>query len=163
MAIKGARPEHRRITPHLLVADTDKAVDFYRRAFGAELLYLSPLPTGEHLHAHVRIADTIVMLTQEDAGGGPATHAGARVASPESLGGTTVIFELYVDDVDRFVQRAVSSGARERLPVSDTFWGDRYGWVQDPFGYIWALATVIEELTPKEVEDRMIRVFADKR
>lgn len=115
MAIKGARPEHRRITPHLLVADTDKAVDFYRRAFGAELLYLSPLPTGEHLHAHVRIADTIVMLTQEDAGRGPATHAGARVASPESLGGTTVIFELYVDDVD-----AGAGGIRVRQTTWET-------------------------------------------
>jgi PhnB protein len=122
----------------------------------------SRLPTGEHLHAHLRIADTVVMLTQEDPKGGPAASAAARVASPVSLGGTTVILELYVDDVDWALKQAIAEGAQDRLTVSDTFWGDTYGWVQDPFGDIWALATVREELTAKEVEDRMIQFFARK-
>ena len=158
MAIKGARPEHRRITPHLIVPDTDEAVDFYQRAFGAEVLYLAPLPTGKHLHAHLRIADTIVMLTQEDPDE-PTGDAAARVATPVRLGGTTVIFELYVDDVDASVKRAKDAGASEPLAVCDAFWGDRYGWVRDPYGYIWALATVQEELTPRQIEDRMIEAF----
>ena len=163
MSIKNARPDHRRITPHLLVPNTDEAVDFYRRAFGAEVLYLSPLPNGQHLHAHLRIADTLVMLTQEDPKGSPGMSHGARVASPESLGGTTVILELYLDEVDRAVKQAIAAGARERLAVSDSFWGDRFGWVEDPFGYIWALSTEREELTAKEVEDRMIQFFAQMK
>ena len=159
MSIKGAQPEHRRITPHLIVPDTDEAVEFYRRAFGAEVLYLAPLPNGKHLHGHLRIANTVVMLTQEDPQN-PTGEAAARVGTPERLGGTTVILELYVDDVDVYVERAKKAGATEPLAVSDAFWGDRYGWVRDPYGYIWALATVKEELTPKQIEDRMMAAFS---
>ena len=162
MAIEGARPDHRRIAPHLIVPDTDEAVDFYRRAFGAEVLYLSPLPNGKHLHANLRIADSIVMLTQESPSDDGHSSAGTRVASPQRLGGTTVLFELYVDDVDAAVARAVAEGAAVRLPVDDMFWGDRYGWVQDPFGFIWALATIKEVLSPKQVEDRMIAAFGSR-
>jgi len=162
MSIQGARPDHGRITPHLVVPDTDEAVEFYQRAFGAEVLYLSPLPNGKHLHAHLRIGQTVVMLTQEDPAH-PTGHTAARFATPARLGGTTVIFELYVDDVDAAVRQAKTAGATEPLQVSDAFWGDRYGWVLDPYGYIWALATVKEELTPKQVEDRMLELFTRRK
>ena len=80
--------------------------------------------------------------------------------SPQSLGGTTAVFEILVDDVDAAYQKAVDAGATPVLPVSDCFWGDRYGWVRDPYGHIWALATVLEELTPEEVKRRMDQMMA---
>ena len=161
MAIKGARPEHLRITPHLIVKNTKEAVAFYERALGAKLLYFAPLPNGENLHANLRIAQTIVMVTQEDSDPKKQRERSpGGLASPQTLGGTTTIFELYVDDVDSSYQRAVDAGATPILPLSDTFWGDRYGWVLDPFGYIWALSMVKEEITPGEVQRRMEEMFA---
>jgi PhnB protein len=158
MAIKGARGEDGRITPHLMVPDASAAVDFYVRAFGARERYRSPLPGGRGLHVHLTIAQTLVMITEED----PANRI-ATFRSPRSLGGTSTIFELYVPDADAAFERALEAGAEPALPLSDTFWGDRYGWVADPFGYIWALATAKEELTPDEVKARMDALFAGPR
>ena len=78
------------------------------------------------------------------------------VAAPESLGATTTILEYYVDDVDAAYQRAIDAGAKAMLPICDAFYGDRFGWVLDPFGHLWALGTVKEELTPEEVHQRMV-------
>lgn len=153
MAIKGARAETGRITPHLMVRGGKKAIDFYVRALGARLLYESPLPDGNGIHAHLQIANTMIMITDER----PPSPDGMilGVAAPESLGATTTILECYVDDVDTAVQRAVDAGAKPMLEVSDGFFGDRFGWVMDPFGHVWALATVKEELTPDELQQRM--------
>jgi len=78
------------------------------------------------------------------------------VAAPESLGATTTILEYYVDDVDVAYQRAIDAGAKPMLPINDAFYGDRFGWVLDPFGHLWALGTVKEELTPDQVHQRMM-------
>lgn len=135
MAIKGAAPEHRRVTPHLIVQNTNAAVAYYQKAFGAAVLDFAPLPNGENLHAHLRIADSAVMLTQEDTDKKKQLErAPGRLAAPQTLGGTTVILELYVDDSDAWFNRAVDAGATPTLPLCDSFWGDRYGWVTDPFG-----------------------------
>jgi len=161
MAIKGAQPEHLRITPHLVVKKTNEAVDFYKRAFGAQVLYSAPLPNGENLHAHLRIAETVVMLTQEDSDPKKQRERSpGGLAAPQTLGGTTTIFELYVDDVDKSYERAVDAGATPVIPLEDTFWGDRYGWVLDPFGYLWALSMVKEVLTPEQLQQRMEEMFA---
>ena len=80
--------------------------------------------------------------------------------SPQTLGGTSTVLELYVDDADAAHRRAVDAGATPTLPVSDTFWGDRYGWVTDPFGHIWALMTAQEEITAEEVDARMTEYAA---
>jgi PhnB protein len=161
MAIQGAQPDHLRITPHLIVKNTRDAISFYERAFGAKVLYLAPLPNGENLHAHLRIAESVVMLTQEDSD--PNKQKGRSpggLAAPQTLGGTTTILELYVDDVDQSYERAVNAGATPVIPLSDTFWGDRYGWVLDPCGYLWALSQVKETLTPEQVQQRMEDMFA---
>jgi PhnB protein len=157
MAIKGARSEHRRVTAHLLVRDAARAVEFYTRAFGAAELYRSAMPDGNGIHAHLKIGDSMVMVSDERPDSGEPGHADlpSPPRSPQSLGGTSTVLELYVDDADAAFRRAVDAGATPTLPVSDTFWGDRYGWVTDPFGHIWALATVKEELTPDEVSARM--------
>lgn len=75
--------------------------------------------------------------------------------SPASLGGTSATVEMHVDDADAAYARAVDAGAAPVIPVSDTFFGDRYGWVRDPFGHVWALATVKEVLTPDQIAERM--------
>jgi PhnB protein len=153
MAIKGARAEDGRVTPHLMVRGGKKAVKFYTRAFGATVLYESVMPDGNGIHAHLQIGKTMVMITDER----PPSPDGIMlgVASPESLGATTTILEYYVDDVDVAYQRAIDAGAKAMLPLGDAFYGDRFGWVLDPFGHLWALGMVKEELTPEQVHERM--------
>ncbi|HWZ97903.1 MAG TPA: VOC family protein [Candidatus Dormibacteraeota bacterium] len=160
MSIKGAAPEHLRITPHLMVKNTKEAIAYYQEALGAEVLYLAPLPNGENMHAHLRIAQTVVMLTQEDSDPKrQKERSPGGLAAPQTLGGTTVIFELYVDDVDASFESAVNAGGTPLIPPADAFWGDRYSWILDPFGYIWALSTKKEELTQGEVQNRMEELF----
>ncbi|HUJ40826.1 MAG TPA: VOC family protein [Candidatus Acidoferrales bacterium] len=161
MAIQGARPAHGQLAPNLLVRNTMAAIDFYQRAFGAEVLYCAPLPNGENRHAKLRIANSVFSVTQEDSDPKhQMERSPGRLASPETLGGTTAILEIYVDDPDAMFRRAVDAGATPTCPITDSFWGDRYGWVTDPFGYIWALAEVKEELTPEQVKQRMDDLFA---
>jgi uncharacterized glyoxalase superfamily protein PhnB len=156
MAIKGARSEDRRITPHLIVRNLEAAVEFYQRALGAVELYRSPLPGGKGLHAHLKIGDSVVMVTSEaDPEEMRTMGMEVHLRSPQSLGGTSMLLEVFVDDVDAAYKRAVDAGAEPTLPLSDCFWGDRYGWVRDPYGHLWALAQVLEELAPEEVARRM--------
>jgi uncharacterized glyoxalase superfamily protein PhnB len=154
MAIKGARAEDGRVTPHLMVRGGRKAIDFYTRAFGATVLYESPMPDGTGIHAHLKVGKTMMMITDER----PPSPTGMTlgVAAPESLGATTTILEYYVDDVDVAYQRAIDAGAKPMLPLTDSFYGDRFGWVLDPFGHLWSLGTVKEELSPEEVHERMV-------
>ncbi len=119
---------------------------------------------GATTHAHLKIANAVVMVTEEAPGQAQTKeHEGAHLASPESLGGTSTILELYVDDVDAAYKRAVDAGGIPVMPPMDAFWGDRYSWVTDPFGYIWALSTVKEVLTPEQVKQRMDAVFAQMK
>jgi PhnB protein len=154
MAIKGARAEDGRVTPHLMVRGGRKAIDFYTRALGAIVLYESAMPDGNGIHAHLKVGKTMIMITDER----PPSPNGIMlgVAAPESLGATTTILEYYVDDVDLAYQRAIDAGAKPMLPICDAFYGDRFGWVLDPFGHVWALGTVKEELTPEQVHERMV-------
>jgi uncharacterized glyoxalase superfamily protein PhnB len=151
VAITGGRPNTRQIAPHLIVRDGARAVEFYKRAFGAEELYRSEMPGGIGLHAQLRIADSTVLVSDENM----QQHPKVRVRAPATLGGTCTLLELYVDDVDAWYARAVEAGATASMPPADTFFGDRYGWVSDPFGHIWSLATVKETLTPQQIADRM--------
>jgi len=161
MAIQGAAPEPGRVTAHLIVPNTNAATAFYEKAFGAKVLYLAPLPNGENMHAHLRVADSLVMLTQEDSDKGKQLErTPARLAAPQTLGGTTTILELYVDDSEAWFQRAVDAGATPTLGICDSFWGDRMGWVTDPFGHVWSLSSVREVLTPQEVQRRMEEMYS---
>lgn len=134
-----------------------RAIEFYERAFGAKVLYRSPMPGGNGIFAQLKIGDSVVQLADEGEGHVPNEF---RPASPETLRGTTAILEMYVDDVDAAYRRAIDAGALPTIPPSDAFFGDRYGWVTDPFGHTWALATVKEQLTPEEIERRMGEMLA---
>jgi PhnB protein len=164
MSIQGGRPNERRVVAHLMVPNGREALDFYRRAFGATVLYTSEIPGGRIVHAHIRIHQSVVMLTEEslqEQGEAPAEERfGVRMASPRTLGGTTVMLEMYVDDADAAFARATGAGARAVVEPQLMFYGDKYGIVQDPYGHCWALAHVVEELTPAEISRRAMEMFA---
>jgi PhnB protein len=165
MSIKGARPNNRQVAAHLFLQNVDGAAAFYGKAFGAVELYRSTMPNGTVVHAQVKIGDSVIGISREhpeiEQALVPEEHRGIRLRAPEAVGVTGVVLEMYVDDVDAVYQRAVDAGAEPRIRLADTFFGDRYCQVTDPFGHVWALATVLEELTPDEVERRMMRDVPD--
>jgi uncharacterized glyoxalase superfamily protein PhnB len=143
------------VTPTLTVRDAGKAIDFYKRAFGAEERMRFPAPDRKSImHAEIKIGDSIIFLSDE------RPEMGCR--GPQSLGGTPVGFFLYVEDVDQAFDRAVSAGSISEGPVSDMFWGDRCGQLTDPFGHKWTLATHKEDLTMEEIGKRAQGFFAEK-
>jgi PhnB protein len=141
------------VTPSLVVRDAAKAIDFYKKALGAQELVRMPGPDGKIMHAEIKIGDSIIFLGEEN------PQMGAK--SPQTLGGCTGTLNLYVQDVDQTFKQAVSAGGRESMPVADQFWGDRYGTFVDPFGYSWGVATHKEDLSPAEMDQRMKEFFAN--
>ena len=140
------------VTPHLVVKGAPQALEFYHKAFGAEELYRLPGPDGSIVHAEMRIGDSIVMLGEE------APRMGAK--SPRTLGGSGSSILIYVKDADAAFSRAVAAGAKEKKPLEDMFWGDRYGMVTDPFGHEWAIATHTEDVPPEEMASRMAKFMS---
>lgn len=157
MAVEGSVPAIGVIVPHLVVRDAAEALAFYVEAFGAAVLYRSPSPSGVGEHIHIRVWQSLVQLSTEEPAQRSRRVEGALLASPETLSGSTCVFQIGVPDVDTAYKRAVDHGASPALPPTDMFWGDRYGWVRAPFGHVWAFATVKEVLTPQEVASRMRR------
>ena len=145
---------HHTATPYLVTANADKAIEFYKEAFGAKELVRLPSPDGKVMHAEIKIGDSPVMLSDEC----PDWDA----LSPLARGGTTVSIVLYVEDVDAVVNRAVAAGAKAVMPVTDQFWGDRMGTVIDPFGHKWSVATHVEDVSPEEMSTRAAALFCTK-
>ena len=134
------------VTPYLIVDGASAAIDFYKKAFGAEEKFRMPM--GERIgHAELLIGDSHIMLADEFPDMG---HLG-----PKNRGGTTVSLMVYVDDVDRAFPKAIEAGAKQVRPLENQFWGDRMGTLEDPFGHVWSLATHVEEVAPDEMERRM--------
>jgi uncharacterized glyoxalase superfamily protein PhnB len=133
------------VTPHLVCAGAAEAIDFYTKAFGATEMIRVPGPDGKLMHACVCINGSSVMLVDENPQWG--------ALGPTALNGTPVTIHLIVDDVDAFVDRAATAGARVVMPVADMFWGDRYGVIADPFGHHWSVATPQRQMTPEELRD----------
>ena len=135
------------VTPHLVCAGAAEAIEFYKKAFGATDAITMPGPGGKLMHAQIRINGSAVMLVDE------MPEHGAL--GPKALKGTPVTIHLYVDDVDAFVARAVQAGATLKMPVTDMFWGDRYGVLIDPFGHSWSVATHQRDMTVEQIQDAM--------
>ena len=136
------------VTPHLVIKGCDAALDFYEKAFGAEILARSPGPDGRMWHASMRIGDAVVMMADEFPEMGKSTRA------PTTAGSTSVVIQIYCADTDALFDRAVKAGATAVMPPMDMFWGDRYSQLTDPFGHSWAIATRVEDLTPEEMQKR---------
>jgi len=134
------------LTASIVVSDAARAIDFYKRAFGAVEVGRFASPDGKIAHAEMKIGDSKLMLSDEFSFG-PSR-------APESLGGTTATYYLYTEDVDSLFNRAVEAGATVKFPLKDQFWGDRTGHLADPFGHIWALATHKEDVSPEEMMRR---------
>jgi len=122
------------VTPFLVLKDAHRAIEFYKRAFGAEERFRMPTPDGKVAHAELQIGDSVVMLSE---------------AIQEPV--TSASMYLYVPNVDAVCQRAVAAGAEAAMPPTDMFWGDRFGRVVDPFGVRWGIATHKEDLSPQEI------------
>jgi len=163
MAVKGSVPTPGVIVPHLVVRDAVEAVAFYTKAFSATVLYRSPSPSGAGEHIHMKMWSSLVQISTEEPAQQRERIEGALLASPETLAGSTCVFQIGVPDVDAAFRHAVDNGATPALPPTDMFWGDRYSWIRDPFGHVWALATVQEVLIPEEVEDRMREFVAQMK
>jgi PhnB protein len=133
------------LTPYLVVDDAARAIDFYRRVFGAELMYRMDGPDGRVAYASVRFGDSQIMLSDvfPEAPYQPPKH------HPPSAG-----MYLYVEDVDAAFQRAVEAGATSQAAPDDMFWGDRWCRLADPFGQVWELATHVEDVPPEELGER---------
>jgi uncharacterized glyoxalase superfamily protein PhnB len=135
------------ITPYLIVSDGAAAIDFYVKAFGATEVYRMPGPDGKSvMHAELQIGDSVVML----AGSVPWMN----VAVPQGDQWPTVSIHLYVEDANAAWQKAIAAGCKELAPLTDMFWGDRFGKLADPFGQHWSIAQHIEDVTPEEMSKR---------
>jgi PhnB protein len=137
-------PGFHALTPHITVRNAAQAIDFYKSAFGAELLQMVKTPDGRVMHASLKINDSVMMLNDEFPEWG--------TLSPLSTAGSGVIIHFYTDNVDEAFDRAVSAGAQVKMPLMDQFWGARYGLVADPFGHKWSLAQHIKDPSPEEME-----------
>ena len=147
---KQAVPEgYHTVTTHLALDHAAQAIDWYKKAFGAEEISRSVGPDGKIMHAEVKIGDSRIMLNDPMMGGkGPAAYGG----SPASLW-------LYVEDCDALFNRAVGAGGQVQMPMADQFWGDRCGVLADPYGYTWSIATRKEDLTHEEMNQRATEFF----
>ncbi len=149
-AAKPVPPGFHTITPHLIVKGGEKAITFYKKAFGAregDPGCIFRMPDGKIGHAELWIGDSAFMLADESPDWG--------AFSPQTKGGGSVCIHLYVPDVDKTYAQAVAAGATSTMPVADMPWGDRYGKLKDPFGHEWSIGTHKEDLTPEELDKRM--------
>ena len=140
------------ITPALTVRNAEAAIDFYKKALGAEEVMRMKGPDGKISHAELTIGDSKIFLTDESPAMGNK--------SPETLGGTAGYIYLYVEDVDKVFPQAIKAGGKEKMPVTDMFWGDRYGQFVDPYGHLWGVSTHKEDLNPQEMEERAKAFYA---
>ena len=141
------------LTPHLVVRNADQAIEFYKKAFGAELQgEIARGPDGKVMHALLRIGDSNLMLNDE------MPEMGAL--SPLSSDGSSVTIHIYTQNVDSAFERATKAGAKVAMPLADQFWGDRYGVVKDPYGHQWSLAAHVKDLSPQEMKRAMTEAIA---
>lgn len=141
------------ITPILIVKDGLKAIEYYKKVFGAIDKGTMMMPDNKSVaHAELMIGDSKIMLSNE--------FPEMKSLSPTSIGGSPVSLYLYVDDADKTFNLAVAEGGKSLFPVKDQFYGDRHGSIQDPFGHIWSIATHIKDLTKEEMKKAAEEAFS---
>jgi PhnB protein len=135
------------LTPYLYIKGAAKAIDFYKKIFGATETVRMPGPNGTIGHAELKIGDSAIMLADEN-----QQHT---ALGPETVGGTPIGLLLYVSNVDDITKKSIEAGAKLDRPVENMFYGDRQGTITDPFGHKWFISTHIEDVTPDEMKKRM--------
>ncbi|REK11963.1 MAG: VOC family protein [Planctomycetota bacterium] len=147
-------PGREGLIPHLVCGSCEKAIEFYKQAFGAKEVGRMPSPDGRIMHAEIEIDGLMVFLVDDF-----PEYCGGKSQTPQALGGTPVTIHRYVEDCDATIKQAVEAGATPMMPVQDMFWGDRYGSVIDPFGHCWSVATHNRDLTHEEIVEGMQAAF----
>lgn len=148
---------HENLIPHLVCSPCSEAIEFYKKAFGAEEIYRLPAPDGRRImHAQLRLGRSFVYLVDDF-----PEHCG-KSSTATALKGTPVTIHHYVANCDAAIKRAADAGATVLMPAADMFWGDRYGVVTDPYGHRWSFATHQKDLTPEEMQAAMNCAFAQK-
>ena len=140
------------LTPHIVVQDAARAIEFYTRAFGAQEQTRHLAPDGKNvMHAQLKIGNSMLMMANEFP---------PMALSPKTRGGTSVTLHLFVENADAVFDRAVKAGCTVKMPLMDQFWGDRYGLVEDPFGHAWSIATHKQDLTNEQLAANAKAAFA---
>ena len=145
--------DYNSVTPYLIVKDAAKAIEYYKKVFGATETVRMNGPDGKVGHAELKIGNSIIMLADENPSMGPG-HTSAS-----TVGGSPVSLYVYLPDVDKAVERATAAGGKLLKPVEDQFYGDRSGFIQDPFGHLWGIATHVEDVSPEEMKERMKKLM----
>ena len=140
------------ITAHIVVRGADRAAAFYREAFGAEEIERIPTPDGRLMSVQLRLNGAVLHVADE--------FPEMGVLAPPSVGGTAVVLALDVEDADAVFARAVAAGAEARQPVGDTFWGDRHGQLDDPFGHRWNVSRHVRDVPHDEVVAAVAQAFS---
>ncbi|MGH8496641.1 MAG: VOC family protein [Gammaproteobacteria bacterium] len=153
MAVKHQPEGYHTATPYLIVKDAARAIDFYKKAFGATELFRMDAPGGKIGHAEIKIGDSPIMLADE--------YPDMGYRGPQAIGGTPVSIMLYIKNVDDMFAKAVKAGATEVKPVQDQFYGDRSGTLKDPFGHVWTISTHVEDIPPEEMEKRAQKFMSE--
>lgn len=142
------------LAAYLTVRDADKAIEFYKKAFGAKEVMRATGPDGKKIvHANLSVGDSTLFLTEE------MIEWGAK--SPLTLGGTGSSIYMTVPDADTVFKSAVAAGAKVNQPLADMFWGDRWGSITDPFGHSWQIATHQYDMTPEEMKAGQEKMMAE--
>ncbi len=145
---------HEGLIAHIVVSNGNEAIEFYKKAFGAEEFCRSAAPDGKIMHAELRIGGAVLYLCDDF-----PEYCGGQSRSPLTLGTSPVTLHQYVTDCDAALQRAAEAGATLTMPATDMFWGDRYGTVTDPYGHVWSFGTHVKDMTPEEISEAAAAAF----
>jgi uncharacterized glyoxalase superfamily protein PhnB len=140
--VKPIPPGYTTVTPSITLSDAPKAIEFYKKALGATERMRMPGPDGKIMHAEIQVGNAIIMMNDECMG----------QRSAKSIGGSPVSFYLYFENADTAFQKAIAAGGKQIAPLTDMFWGDRMGCIEDPFGIQWTIATRMKEVAPEDLK-----------
>lgn len=144
------------ISPHLTVSDAAEAIEFYKKAFGAEEVDRHAAPDGKRImHAKLLVNGGTLLLNDDF-----PEYSNGQSNTPQASGGVSTVLHLQVSDADTVYNQALAAGATVRFPLADQFWGDRYGQLKDPFGHVWSIGSKKRDVSPEELQEGAKRSFS---